>query len=208
MVEFDDGKLTQTHDDDSKENFLFLLFKQTKKYLREWLKEREREEVVDRCARHEFTGATDAVRLVTTCPSIIFPLLPICIPVPCAAAAVYSFLFFFLSLSFPSSSSSSSTSSGRRRRVFFFFFPYYYNIFKFFRPPTSLLNRPPPTRFSPYCWLCVLLPPPPPCGPFSYIFSSSDHFFFYLNHLTVDVYNTRCAVSLPIHLCSLKFIII
>lgn len=115
MVEFD-GKFTQTHDDDSKENFLFLLFKQTKKYLREWLKEeREREEVVDRCARHEFTGATDAVRLVTTCPSIIFPLLPICIPVPCAA--VYSFLFFSLSLSFPSSSS--STSSGCR--VFFFF---------------------------------------------------------------------------------------
>ena len=54
----------------------------------------------DRCARHEFTGATDAVRLVTTCPSIIFYTQPPSLFLPvffslCSLSLISFFFFFF-----------------------------------------------------------------------------------------------------------------
>ena len=91
----------------------------------------------DRCARHEFTGATDAVRLVTTCPSIIFYTQPPSLFLP---------VFFSLcSLSLIS---------------FFFFFFFLVVVLSFYFPILQVLSTSssflPPTLLKP--------PPPPHCG--------------------------------------------
>ena len=101
--------------------------KRIKLFLKELQSQRENIKVQesyserDRCARHEFTGATDAVRLVTTCPSIIFYTQPPSLFLPvffslCSLSLISFFFFFFFLVVVLSFLFSHTTSS-----LYFFF---------------------------------------------------------------------------------------